>query len=221
MQEKTVAGLWSATGSKTILIDAPLYNLTVTKSGTGSGKVISTPLGIDCGADCVEGFAIGTKATKVSLTAIPDPGSTFKGWSGAYIGTKTKCSLIMDASKEAVAEFALPDLTGTFSGTLVSFKTTSYQISTALTVTPGEANAANVTIKVYLSDDGIQDAGDTLLTPTPISLKSLKVGKVKPKKLKMTSQTNPSGKYLIAVLDPDNTVLETDDSNNIVVGLIP
>ena len=127
----------------------------------------------------------------------------------------------MDAGKAAIAEFALPDLTGAFSNTLVKLNSTSYQISTLLTMTPGEANANNVTVKIYLSDDEILDAEDTLLTQTPLLLSSVNAAKVKPAKPKLISQTNPSGKYLIAEIDPENTVLETNDNNNIATGLVP
>ena len=32
----------------------PIYPLTVSKDGTGSGEVVSTPPGIECGTDCTE-----------------------------------------------------------------------------------------------------------------------------------------------------------------------
>ncbi|MEO7863221.1 MAG: hypothetical protein ABIU05_22840, partial [Nitrospirales bacterium] len=47
--------------------------LTVTKAGTGSGTVTSTPGGISCGNDCTEGYANGTSVT---LTAVAAAGST-------------------------------------------------------------------------------------------------------------------------------------------------
>jgi YVTN family beta-propeller protein len=53
-------------------------NLTVTKAGTGTGTVSSTPAGINCGSVCVAPFADNTSVT---LTAIPDTGSTFGGFS--------------------------------------------------------------------------------------------------------------------------------------------
>jgi hypothetical protein len=57
----------------------PPVKLTVTLGGTGSGRVTSDPPGIDCGSDCDELYPVGTAVT---LTATPDLGSTFVGWSG-------------------------------------------------------------------------------------------------------------------------------------------
>jgi len=52
--------------------------LTVTKPGSGSGPVTSSPAGIDCGALCSASFAPGTEVT---ITAGPPTnGSTFAGW---------------------------------------------------------------------------------------------------------------------------------------------
>uniref|UniRef100_A0A6J5ZT19 Unannotated protein n=1 Tax=freshwater metagenome TaxID=449393 RepID=A0A6J5ZT19_9ZZZZ len=54
--------------------------MTVTKEGAGSGSVISSPAGIDCGATCSAAFNQGLELT---LTATPAAGSTFTGWSFA------------------------------------------------------------------------------------------------------------------------------------------
>ena len=77
------------------------YNLTVTKGGTGSGTVTSSPAGINCGSDCSEAYNAGTPVT---LAASPDASSTFAGWSGACTGTGT-CSVTMDAAKSVTATF--------------------------------------------------------------------------------------------------------------------
>ncbi|MDX9798741.1 MAG: hypothetical protein RBT05_07780 [Bacteroidales bacterium] len=53
--------------------------LSVIKKGNGQGKVTSVPEGINCGTDCDEVFK---NATVVTLTAVPDPGSSFTRWSG-------------------------------------------------------------------------------------------------------------------------------------------
>jgi hypothetical protein len=77
--------------------------LTVTKTGTGSGTVASTPAGIDCGEDCTQDFA---QVTRVTLTAAPDPGQVFTGWSGACSGTGLSCNLGVDGIRDVGADFA-------------------------------------------------------------------------------------------------------------------
>jgi photosystem II stability/assembly factor-like uncharacterized protein len=92
----TRAGLWEIT--------AVPRTLTVSKSGSGSGTVTSTPAGISCGTTCSAGFAEGTIVT---LTASPAGGSvSFTGWSGACSGTGS-CVVTMDAAKSVTATFAL------------------------------------------------------------------------------------------------------------------
>jgi hypothetical protein len=75
--------------------------LTVTKSGSGSGGVTSSPGGIDCGVTCSVLF---TDGTSVTLTATAAAGSVFTGWSGACSGTST-CPLAMTADRDATATF--------------------------------------------------------------------------------------------------------------------
>ncbi|MDZ7791894.1 MAG: hypothetical protein U5L08_15635 [Xanthomonadales bacterium] len=54
------------------------FTLTAARAGTGSGNVISVPLGISCGSDCNEDFFNGTL---VELHAVASSGSTFNTWS--------------------------------------------------------------------------------------------------------------------------------------------
>jgi hypothetical protein len=75
--------------------------LNVTKAGPGSGTVTSSPAGIDCGATCSASF---TSGTTVVLTATPDAGSVFTGWSGDCTGTGT-CTLTMSADRNVTATF--------------------------------------------------------------------------------------------------------------------
>jgi len=94
------------------------YPLTVTKSGTGTGTVTSSPSGINCGSDCGQGYLNGTPVT---LTAAPDAGSNFSGWSGACTGTDP-CNLTIDSPKNVTATFlpAPPVQTFTISGTITA-----------------------------------------------------------------------------------------------------
>jgi hypothetical protein len=83
----------------------PLYWLTVTKAGNGSGRITSSPAGIDCGSVCSYQFLAGTQVT---LTADPDPGSqTGGGWGGAcatYDTTDT-ASVTMTANESCSLSF--------------------------------------------------------------------------------------------------------------------
>jgi Domain of unknown function (DUF1996)/Divergent InlB B-repeat domain len=75
--------------------------LTVTKRGTGSGKVTSAPAGIACGRVCLGAF--GSRAL-VSLSATPAGHSHFTSWSGACSGKGT-CRLTMDHARSVTATF--------------------------------------------------------------------------------------------------------------------
>ena len=68
----------------------------------GSGGRVSGP-GIDCGFDCFEFYSGGTLVT---LSAQPDFGYIFTGWSGDCMGTGT-CSVTMNANKNVNALFSI------------------------------------------------------------------------------------------------------------------
>jgi uncharacterized repeat protein (TIGR01451 family) len=80
----------------------------------------------------------------------------------------------------------------------------------------GTQKADSSALRFYLSDNSAFDAGDTLLASTTTS--SIKIGKAKKKKLKVTLPigSNASGQYVIAVLDPVNSEAERNESNNAV-----
>jgi subtilisin-like proprotein convertase family protein len=83
--------------------DLPPQTLTVTKSGTGTGTVVSAPAGIDCGGTCSATF---TGGQTVNLTAVPNAGSKFSSWSGACTGTTPSCSVTMTAALSTNALFS-------------------------------------------------------------------------------------------------------------------
>jgi uncharacterized repeat protein (TIGR02543 family) len=85
----------------TATFDLASRMLSVTKAGSGSGTVTSSPAGIDCGATCAASFPNGTMVT---LTATPDAGSTFTGWIGDCTGTGP-CTVTMDQDRAVTASF--------------------------------------------------------------------------------------------------------------------
>jgi sugar lactone lactonase YvrE len=80
------------------------FKLTVTKAGTGSGKVTSSPASISCGATCSAEFEEGTEVT---LSASPEAGSTFSGWSGSGCTGTGTCKVTMNEAKSVTATFDL------------------------------------------------------------------------------------------------------------------
>jgi hypothetical protein len=92
-----------ANGSITVQEQQNEYTLILTKSGTGSGTVTSSPAGINCGSDCTEDVKIGKKIT---LTAKADANSTFTGWSGGNCSGTGKCVVVMNADTEVTAAFS-------------------------------------------------------------------------------------------------------------------
>ena len=76
--------------------------LTVTDAGSGSGTVMSSPAGIDCGSTCSAPFGEGTVVT---LAAAPAAGSTFSGWSGGGCSGTGSCQVTMSAAESVTATF--------------------------------------------------------------------------------------------------------------------
>ena len=77
------------------------FALSLVRSGTGSGIILSKPEGIKCGDDCTETYKEGSSVT---LMALPDVGSTFTGWSGACSGTGP-CTVTLSADMTIGATF--------------------------------------------------------------------------------------------------------------------
>ncbi|HEV2902289.1 MAG TPA: hypothetical protein VGW30_03415, partial [Gaiellaceae bacterium] len=69
-----------------------------------NARITSSPAGIDCGDVCTAEFELGTVVT---LTATPDPGWAFAGWTGACEGS-ADCVVTVDGGKAVTASFALP-----------------------------------------------------------------------------------------------------------------
>ncbi len=132
------------------------FTLTVTRAGTGSGSVTSTPTGIDCGVTCSASF---DSDGSVTLTATEATGSNFTGWSGDCTGIGT-CTLSLNQARNVTATFTLQTFlltvtkTGTGSGSVTSTPagiacevgcttanaTFDYNTSVTLTATPASSS---------------------------------------------------------------------------------
>src|SRR5690349_9904351 len=95
----------SAAKSVTATFNLSERPLTVTKKGTATGTVTSSPAGIECGGKCSASFV---KGTVVTLSATPGPGSEPVVWGGCESTAEGKCVVTMSAAKSVTATFDLP-----------------------------------------------------------------------------------------------------------------
>ncbi len=81
-------------------LDSPKFPLRV--GILGEGNVLSQPLGIDCGDQCEHALPANTLIT---LTAVPQPGHEFTGWSGDCNGLSAQAVVTLTQGKTCVANF--------------------------------------------------------------------------------------------------------------------
>ncbi|MBA3820439.1 MAG: hypothetical protein H0X17_16225 [Deltaproteobacteria bacterium] len=84
--------------------DPAAVELGITLTGNGAGSVVSEPAGVLCGATCTSEFP---RDTVVTLTAIPEVGSEFAGWTGACSGPLPTCEVTLGDAASATASFTL------------------------------------------------------------------------------------------------------------------
>lgn len=195
----------------------PWRTLTVSKTGLGAGSVSSSPEGILCGAGCSSQSAAFNQGTVVTLVAAPASGSLFSGWQGGSATGKGSCNVRLSENLQVKAKFdleRLPDLFSTWSRVSRVKSGSRYRIRAGLTVKNGGTyNASAITVKIYLSDNPVLHQADPYLGT--FSIRSLGQGKLISKSLTYSVSANPQGKYLIAVVDPQNSIRESSEVNNI------
>ena len=90
----------------TINVIEPLYKAPLKRLKTASmgalGRLLSDPVGIDCGTYCENYF---TEGTTVTLIATPGTGAMFSRWSGACTGRNPVCKVRLGISKSVTAIF--------------------------------------------------------------------------------------------------------------------
>jgi acid phosphatase type 7 len=121
-----------------------LRTLTVTKSGIGTGTVVSSPAAIDCGSTCQADFK---ETARVTLTPTPHSDCVFRGWTGACKGTG-ECSVVMKKDTTVGAIFE---------------KGCTYSVSPSSKTVPWRGG--NVTVKVTATGPGECPAPDVTNHP--------------------------------------------------------
>lgn len=87
---------------------SPYFPFTISLLGTGTGRIASTPTGIDCASADPAGCSAEVNGDELTLHATADAGSTFSGWDGAGCSGTADCTIPVDAAKTVRATFAAP-----------------------------------------------------------------------------------------------------------------
>jgi len=145
-----------------------MQTLTVSKKGTGSGAVTSSPSGINCGSGCSASYNFGTSVT---LTATSTSDSIFTSWEGACAGMG-QCVVSMTEARNVTANFTLtPPLSFVLA---TSFAVNDFMRGMAiadfnkdgkldLSVTYGCCNGIDTKLSTFLgSGDGFLSPGVTI-----------------------------------------------------------
>lgn len=122
----------------------PVFTLTVTDAGKGSGTVTAGVGAINCGSTCSANYAQGTS---VSLTATPGANSIFSGWSGACMGSDPNtCTVTMNSAQAVTATFGpAPDFTLSPASSSYTLQTGA-QATDTLTLTEQNGFSGQVTL---------------------------------------------------------------------------
>ncbi|MFB9311756.1 Ig-like domain-containing protein [Nocardioides plantarum] len=121
----------------------PLRTLKVTRTGLGTGSVVSDPAGIDCGGTCTVDLP---SDAVVTLTATPGATSTFTGWSGDCTGTEP-CQVTLGEARTVSADFAAVAQASTTTLAVAATTPFAKAVSATVTVTGPTAPSGTVTIK--------------------------------------------------------------------------
>jgi hypothetical protein len=193
------------------LCEANTYTLTVIKSGLGTGTVTSSLAGINCGATCNAPYNYNTSVT---LTATPDAGSVFSGWSG---DCNSSGQVTMSSARSCTATFtvgAAPNLTAS-SPTPTTATINVAQTYSSTISNNGNATASGTITHLFQYDnDADHNSGVTNVTTTSSAILAGGTTSVS------TSHTftTPGTRYVRACADNNasfiGTVTESNENDN-------
>lgn len=216
--------------------------LDIMLTGSGVGNVNAT--GIDCGdggTDCMETYHI--IGTEVELTATPDAGSFFSGWSGdtGCTGSDPNIILTMDASKTCTATFTQDpaivvikegDGNGTVMSNPVGIDCGPTCIAEFMELSMVELTAVPDAVSTFTGFTGDPDCADGMLTMDtsktciatfdfiPLLLNPIYPGVGSNPNIITAEQTTPSGRVaFIWGFMPGSTIVGGATCNGIELGL--
>ena len=189
----------------------PGRTLTIVKTGSGSATITSGTAGINCGADCVAGFAPNTSVT---LTVTPDPGTRFQGFAEPGCGTELVSTVVMSTDRTCTASLTTaPELLmSAISGPPTAAPGATVVLNNTVRNTGLMAGAFNVGL--YLAGSSTVTTGDRQLTTRRVT--SLATGAISADatSVQIPSDVNPGNYFLGGIADVDGEVAEGNENNN-------
>jgi hypothetical protein len=216
-------------GSITVGSSSSPQTFTISNTGTADLDISSMSItGSDSGQFTLQTGTCTTLAPTISLggscTVTVTFSPTSEGSKSATLQIASNdpdtATLNVSLSGTGGAQAAdLPDLTGQWLTMTQTCKTkksgTKCKIKGQLSIQNiGTQDATTSFVRYYLSTDNTYNAGDTFLKQ--VATGKVKVNKPKTKKLSYSFQTgqSASGQYVIAVIDADNAISESNETNN-------
>ena len=160
----------------------------------------------------------------MTLTALADAGWTFSGWSGDADCADSHVTMTRDLTCAAVfTQIPRPDLTGQFTSLTKTIYRGQERVNFGLTVVNrgNQPAIGRFSVAFYLSTDGVLDSADTLLMTKSVRTRSLAPSMGTNLSGQITLPLPSEGRYIVAVIDSSNLVIESDEGNNRVAASIP
>jgi hypothetical protein len=221
------------TWSNTIDNSKPVSTIKPLKSKLATAQIKLKPSGTDTGSG-VASYNIYVKddggAFEPLLFSVPGPKVVFTGTTGhkyAFFSQAIDAAGNLEPLKnkaEAETRIVGPDLIGAWKSDVSEKITASGQarlkgVFTLTNQSPTQPTASGSFVRFYLSKtDKLTDQDKAIGEEAPFGIIPPK-GSVKLtlRDAKLAKGASASGKYVIAVIDPDDQVKETDKTNNTVV----
>jgi len=193
------------------------FNLTLTTQG--QGKVVSSPVAINCGTQCTAKFE---KGQGVTITAQPAKGYRFVKWVGLPVNTSAASTVLTmnkNISVQAVFDSLLPDLTVTGIKETYQYIYPNAQIQIIVTVKnvglfPTTSTTTVNTQGIY-TENGLQQTENFGSGIVPKLQPGQSVTITLPTIFKWNTQGMwPQWQQVTATVDPKDQILEADYSNN-------
>jgi uncharacterized repeat protein (TIGR01451 family) len=217
--------------------DQITYSITVTNNHSGTVAGVSLTDSIVSGtlvsATTDQGSCSGTTTITCDIGLLPSGNSAhvtlvvqlppaFPDFGVDNRSTVVAGDLLPISASVSTRVLQLPDLTATW-GSVVHKCKNKHKRGVICSVAgrinivnQGTATAGACIVRLYLSDDSSYSANDVLLQQANIPSLGAGAQQVMKVQFSLPAGTSASGKFLIAVIDADNVVTESNETNNVI-----